>query len=96
MLRRISLLALFGISILWADVCVNLPAGAPKGLTFWPDADEDNPPSLSYHLSVKRGGPDFRITVRLVSLESRVQKWVNGHQPWSEQEFHDGDIEVAR
>jgi hypothetical protein len=96
MLLRLSLLALFGISTLRADVCGGLPSDAPKGLEYWPDLAEDNPPPLPFHLSVKRGGPDFRITVRPVSFSS----WMNREgfdQPWWHHGIvYAGDIEVAR
>jgi hypothetical protein len=86
MLLRLSLLALFGMSTLWADVCGGLPADAPKGLEYWPDV-ADNPPPLSFRVSVKPDGPAFRITVRTVSFDWRNNKG---------RLVHAGDIEVAR
>jgi hypothetical protein len=85
--RRLSLLVLFGISTVWADVCGSLPADAPRGLEYWPDSVE-NPPPLSFRVSVRHGGPAFRITVRPVSYSI----WLNKERQW----VHAGDIEVAR
>ena len=97
MWQRLSLLALFGMSALWADVCGSLPTGPSKGLEYWPDLAEDNPPPLSFHLSVKHGGPAFRITVRPVSFYSWRHNGVNDDQPWFHHGVvHAGDIEVAR
>jgi len=59
MRQRLFMLALCAMPALWADVCDGLPASPPKqsGLS------ESNEP-LSFKLSVKSGGPAFRITVR--------------------------------
>lgn len=92
----LSVLALCPMPALWADACSGLPADASKGLEYWPDLVEANPPPLSFHLSVKHGGPDFRITVRPVSFSS----WMNKEgidQPWFYHGLvHAGDIVVAR
>ena len=59
----LSALALCGMPALCADVCNGLPAEAAKGLQYWLDSAE-NPPPVSFRVSVKHGGPAFRITVR--------------------------------
>jgi hypothetical protein len=70
---------------LWADVCGGLPTGDPKALNFWGGTDK-LPPPASFQLSVKRGGPAFRITVRPLAFDYKR----NGVA------VHAGDIEVAR
>jgi hypothetical protein len=97
MWRRLSVLALCGIPALWADVCGGLPAAPSKGLEFWPDVAND-PPAVSFELSVKRGLPAFRITVRPVSFDSWLGNGVDDkNPPWFHNGvIHAGDIEVAR
>ena len=97
MWQRLSLLVLLGMPALWADVCTSLPAGPPKGLEYWPDLAEDNPPPLSFQILVGHSGPAFRITVRPVSFYSWLHNGVNGDQPWFHQGVvHAGDIDVSR
>ena len=93
------MLALCGMPALRADVCDGLPASPPKqsGLS------ESNKP-LSFKLSVKSGGPAFRITVRPTWQpnagrgigESAAQR--SGYAPREGivDDTHAGDIEVAR
>src|SRR5579864_11699 len=81
MWRRLSALALCGAVALWADVCRGLPSGPPEGSSYL-----DTPRPLAFRLSVKPGGPAFRITVRPLLL-----KWQGG----SGDPVHAGDIEVA-
>ena len=84
MWRLLSVLALCGMPALWADVCDGLPAGPPKGSEYV----ESNEP-LSFKLSVKPGGPAFRITVRPL--------WqLNAGGVILDDDTHAGDIEVAR
>ena len=83
MWRLLSVLALCGLPAPCADVCSGLPTDAPKGAEFWTDSGE-NPPPLSFRISVKHGGPAFRITVR-----SRLREL-------SDNPVVAGDIEVAR
>ncbi len=71
--------------VLCADVCGGLPTGDPKALSFW-GATNQLPPPASFQLSVKRGGPTFRITVRPLAFDLKG----NGIA------VHAGDIEVAR
>jgi len=83
MWRRLSVLALCGMPALWADVCGGLPTGFPKwAAAGWPDAKNDLHP-VSFQLSVKQGGPAFRITVRSYGIDA-------------DRPIHAGDIEVAR
>jgi hypothetical protein len=86
MWQRLSVLALCGMSALWADVCDGLPAGPPKasGSPFYEDLGQ--PPPLSFRLSVKPGGPAFRIMVRPLSFDYKGDGVA----------AHAGDIEVAR
>jgi hypothetical protein len=74
MWRRLSVLALCAMSALWADVCGGLPTGPVdcntsnrtcpgRGMEYWPDPKDGLAP-LSFQLSVRPGGPAFRITVR--------------------------------
>jgi len=76
-------LALCGMPALWADVCDGLPTRPPdsQGLGFLLSR-KDIPPALSFQLSVKRGGPRFRITVRSFPLTEGLAQG--------------GEIEVAR
>jgi hypothetical protein len=85
MWRLLSVLTLCGIPILRADVCGGLPTGDAKALSFW-RAKDKLPPPASFQLSVKRGGPAFRITVRALAFDLKG----NGIA------VHAGDIEVAR
>lgn len=86
---RLWTLAVWGTSALLADVCGGLPTG--------PTSDQGGPFPFrpltaytrllrSYQLSVKKGGPAFRITVSPLPF-------VGG---WSDTLVHAGDIEVAR
>lgn len=90
MWQRLCVLALCGMSALWADVCDGLPAGPPKGQEY-SDIFADTPHTLSFKLSVKPGGPAFRITVRPFSHEI-----FKGRQQHGSELIHAGDIEVAR
>jgi hypothetical protein len=85
MWRLLSVLTLCGMPALWADVCAGLPTGNPDGLKFWGGTDK-LPPPVSFQLSVKRGGPTFRITVRPVVFDHKGDGIA----------VHAGDIEVAR
>jgi hypothetical protein len=89
MWQQLSVLALCGMSALRADVCEGLPTGPStgSGSPFYEDLGA--PPPVSFRLSVKDGGPTFRITVRPVSFDSlRHNRDPNL--------VHAGDIEVAR
>jgi hypothetical protein len=79
---RLFMLALGAMPVLRADVCDGLPASPPKQSNLV----ESNQP-LSFKLSVKSGGPAFRITVRPL--------W-NADTWFGVDEMHAGDIEVAR
>jgi hypothetical protein len=68
-------------------VCSGLPTGNPKALNFWGAADK-LPPPASFQLSVKQGGPAFRITVRPIWQLSAGRVFID--------DDHAGDIEVAR
>jgi hypothetical protein len=83
MWRRLLLLALCAMPALRADVCDGLPAFPPKqsGLS------ESNEP-LSFKLSVKSGGPAFRITVRPLWQIKAGREIID--------EARAGEIEVAR
>jgi hypothetical protein len=80
---RLFMLALCGMPALRADVCDGLPASPPKqsGLS------ESNEP-LSFKLSVKSGGPAFRITVRPLWQIKAGREIID--------EARAGEIEVAR
>jgi hypothetical protein len=89
MWRSVCLLALCWIPVLWADVCEGLPG---QGDTqhkdqFWPFLPPNTgiPAPVSYRVSVKDGGPVFRITVRVVSPLLDLN-----------QSVHVGDVQVAR
>jgi hypothetical protein len=83
MWRRLSMLALSVMPALWADVCDGLPSSPAKGAELF----GSNEP-LSFKLSVKSGGPAFRITVHPV--------WQFDAGRVIFDETHAGDIEVAR
>ena len=68
MLRLLSVLALCGMPALWADVCGGLPTGVPKWASAGPHPQDDLHP-VSFQLSVKQGGPAFRITVRSYGID---------------------------
>jgi hypothetical protein len=80
--RLLSVLTLCGMPALWADVCGGLPTGLPKWANYGPGPKDDLHP-VSFQLSVKQGGPTFRITVRSFGI-------------FDGQRIHAGDIEVAR
>lgn len=83
MWRLLSGLALCGMPALWADVCGGLPASPPNDSDMWRPYE-----STSFQLSVKPGGPAFRITVRpLWQLNGDGRPVVDTHA---------GDIEVVR
>ena len=86
MWKRLWALALWGTFALWADVCDGLPTGpaTDSGVRFWPPKTRV-PPPRSYRLSVKDGGPAFRITVTVLPIPPDLRQVV-----------HAGDIEVAR
>jgi hypothetical protein len=77
---RLSALVSFGALVLAADVCGGLPASPPARSN---DLDDVAGP-MSFRLSVKPGGPAFRITVRSLL------------RGYSKDPVHAGDIEVAR
>jgi hypothetical protein len=81
MRQRLFMLALCAMPALWADVCDGLPASPPKQST------ESNQP-LSFKLSVKSGGPAFRITVRPLWQIKAGREIID--------EARAGEIEVAR
>ena len=93
MWRLLSVLTLCGMPALYADVCGGLPTGFPKwAAAGWPlnkmgrccaDPKDDLHP-VSFRLSVKQGGPAFRITVGAFLHEL------------ADRPIHAGDIEVAR
>jgi len=83
MWRRLSMLALYVMPALWANVCDGLPAGPPKGS----DLVGRNEP-LSFKLSVTPGGPAFRITVRPLWQIKAGREIID--------ESRAGEIEVAR
>ena len=87
MWRRLSMLALCGTPMLWADVCDGLPAGPPSGRLASPLFESNKP--LSFKLSVKSGGTAFRITVRPLWRLDESRRIVGD-------DTHAGDIEVAR
>jgi len=77
---RVSALAFFGAIAVAAEVCGGLPALPPAGSNVLDDAADP----MSFRLSVKPGGPAFRITVRSL---------LRGQ---SDAPVHAGDIEVTR
>lgn len=79
MWRRLSGLAWCVTLALRGDVCGGLPTGPPDTSSY-----VDAPRPLSFRLSVKPGGPAFRITVR-----NRLFKMTNDLVPA-------GEIEVAQ
>jgi hypothetical protein len=83
MWRLLFMLALWGVPTLWAGACDGLPAGPPDSSQFWL-GPKDDPRPLSFRLSVKKGGPAFRITVR-----SRLRNL-------SDNLVAAGEVEVAR
>ncbi len=86
MWRRLFMLALCAMPALWADVCDGLPASPPKQSGFFSESNEP----LSFKLSVKSGGPAFRITVRpLWQIQGGISR-----DPIDETRA--GEIEVAR
>ena len=80
---RLFMLALCGMPALRADVCDGLPASPPKQS----GSSESNEP-LSFKLSVKSGGPAFRITVRPLWQIKAGREIID--------ETRAGEIEVAR
>jgi len=71
-----------------ADVCDGLPAGPPTGRAAAPLFESNEP--LSFKLSVKSGGPAFRMTVRpLWQIQGGILR-----DPIDETRA--GEIEVAR
>jgi hypothetical protein len=82
MWRLLSVLTLCGMPALWADVCGGLPTDLPKWANYAP-LPKDGLHPVSFQLSVKQGGPVFRITVRSFGI-------------FDGQRIHAGDIEVAR
>jgi hypothetical protein len=83
MWRRLFALALCGTLALGADVCQGLPTRPPNASN-----NADTPRPLAFRLSVKPGGPAFRITVRPLLFDSQS---INSPNP-----VHAGDVEVAR
>jgi hypothetical protein len=77
---RASTLAFLFSPVRAADVCGGLPAGPPAGSNYSDDAAGP----MSFRLTVKPGGPAFRITIR-----SLFRGYSNDPVPA-------GDIEVAR
>ena len=74
-------LALCGTLAYGADVCSGLPTHPPAGGDY-----TATPKPSAFQISVKPGGPSFRITIRPLLL-----KWQEG----SVTPVHAGDIEVA-
>jgi hypothetical protein len=85
MWRRLFILALCAMPALWADVCDGLPTSPPKRAASWPTGSNE---PLSFKLSVKSGGPAFRITVRPIWQIKGDREIID--------ETHAGEIEVAR
>ncbi len=83
MWQRLSALALCGTLALGADMCQGLPIGPPNGSNY-----ADTPRPLAFRLSVKPGGPAFRITVRPLLFDWQS---INSPNP-----VRAGEIEVAR
>ncbi|MGO9257673.1 MAG: XAC2610-related protein [Bryobacteraceae bacterium] len=83
MWRLLSVVALCAMPALRADVCDSLPTSPPKEATLY----GSNAP-LSFKLSVKSGGPAFRITVRPL--------WQIKGERVIIDEARAGEIEVAR
>lgn len=83
---RLFMLALCGMPALRADVCDGLPAGPPTGRAAAPLSESNEP--LSFKLSVKSGGPAFRITVRPLWQIKTGREIID--------EIRAGEIEVAR
>lgn len=75
---RLSAFALWGTLAFGADVCQGLPPAPSESVA-------DGHRSGVFRLSVKPGGPAFRITIRSIPIESHDGIFV-----------HAGDIEVAR
>ena len=89
MWQRLLVLALCGIPALRADVCDSLPTGPPGEGGGGPSIRAVHEP-LSFKLSVKSGGPAFRITVRpLWQIQGGISR-----DPIDETRA--GEIEVAR
>jgi hypothetical protein len=72
-------LLVLGSVPLWADVCEGLPSG-PGDMSKY----LDRPMTSVFRMSVKSGGPVFRITVRPLLYSYRNES------------VHAGDIEIAR
>ena len=91
---QLSVLALWGATALWADVCRTLPtapsdARVSRAGPFWPT---DSPPQpVSYQLSVRDGGPTFRITIKVLPIRPD-----EGTGFGRSEAAHAGDIEVSR
>lgn len=84
MLTCFLILALCSMPTLWADSCDGLPGGPLQG-----DVSLESNEAHSYTLSVKPGGPAFRITVRpLWRLDSDRDIVIDSTRA--------GDIDVAR
>jgi hypothetical protein len=81
MWRRLSMLALCGMSALRADACHGLPG--PRQRSEFSLETISKPSLSSFQLSVKPGRPAFRITVRSLALTNIGA------------DVHAGDIEVA-
>ncbi len=79
MWRRLSAFALWGTLAFGADVCQGLRPAPSESLV-------DGHRSGVFRLSVKPGGPAFRITIRPIPIESHDDGIF----------VHAGDIEVAR
>jgi hypothetical protein len=78
---RLAGLLLSATLALWADVCADLPT-APAD----PSNIEEGTRSRTFRLSVRDGGPVFRIEIRPITFG-----WPAGNQL-----VHSGDIEVSR
>lgn len=88
---RFCILTLCGVPLLWADVCQGLPSQGDGSVVFWQYETTDSPPPpVSYRLSVRGGGPTFRITIRVLRPPPDAQSFGGAEM------IHAGDIDVAR
>jgi hypothetical protein len=81
--RLISVLTLCGMRALCADSCDGLPTDPPKGSDLFGSSEP-----LSFELSIRPGGPAFRITVRPLWRVNAGHVIID--------DTHAGEVEVAR
>ncbi|HKW99369.1 MAG TPA: hypothetical protein VJN43_16635 [Bryobacteraceae bacterium] len=80
--QRVLTVVFCGTAALAADVCGGLPIRPPEASSYL-----DPPRSFDFRLSVKSGGPAFRVKVRPLLLKWQVD---------SGGMVHAGDIEISR